>query len=84
MAITITDHDLIFKAIETGIHAEISKVIEEEIEQAKVSIETKIRKSVDAIALSVLSFYSMERMGAQLIITVNKNPLQTKPAPEGK
>jgi hypothetical protein len=45
----------------------------EEIREAQLRVEEHIKAKVDAIALRVLSAYSIERMGTRLVIEVDQS-----------
>lgn len=72
MAKTTTDESIILKALEGVIKCRIREIIEEEKEKASERISAAIGKEVDAIALSVLTHYSVERHGLDVVIRVTK------------
>lgn len=67
-----TDTSLLIKAIELGVRQQIDAVFEEEIKAAQQRIEQRVRGEMDKLALRLLADYNIERMGANLIITVKK------------
>jgi hypothetical protein len=55
-----------------AIEAQLKKEIEVHIETAVKEVEAKLRGSIDRIALSLASEYSVSRMGSELLIRVKK------------
>lgn len=68
----MNDRNFITKAIEDHIRSEISKAIEEEIENVQQVISDRIRGSVDKIALQVAQQYSVVDNAHHVIIDVRK------------
>jgi len=60
------------KLIHKELEREIKEIIEKKIISAQKEVEEAIKKETDRIALELLNFYSVERMGENLVITVRK------------
>ena len=67
---TINSLSSLETAVQQALNQFVQRELELEIEEAKVRLERAIRASSAGIAASALSFYSMERMGSELIIKV--------------
>ncbi len=72
MTSNTTDLNLISKAIEYGVKAKISEIVEAQIKDAQDEIAFKLRGEIDKIALSLCSEYSVERCGTDITIVVRK------------
>ena len=73
MAISgITDSRLIYEAIEFNTRQRVQAVLEEEIAAANKRVADRVRGEADRIALQILSHYSIEQRGAEVVIRVGK------------
>ncbi len=68
---TFADDEWLIKAIRDRIDAVISAVIEEAVAGAMKTLDERLASERAAIALSLLSHYSVERMGAEIRIIVH-------------
>ena len=64
--------DALVDHLTKAIHNMVRTSVDLAVEEAVKDVERKIRKEVDYIALHVLSYYSMECFGENLVITVKK------------
>ena len=69
----MTDRAFIIQAIEERVKAEIDNILSVEAELLLERVEAKVRKVADSIALDVLSHYSVQQMGNEVIIRVVKD-----------
>jgi hypothetical protein len=67
---TIKDHEFIGRAIEEALKTRIAEVIDEEVADVQSRVERRVRDLVGAVATSVASRYSVERMGDDVLIRV--------------
>lgn len=67
--------------LDSALRSEIDKVLGQEIEDAKARVEKAMRAAVGAIAAKVLTNFSYERMGQDLVIRVKFAFPETKPTP---
>lgn len=67
----ITDTSEVPRMIAQAVENEIHRVIDSEIEQAKMRIEKEIRGRVGAIAAKVLERFSYDRVRNELLIRVD-------------
>jgi len=65
-------------AIMAAIKSEIDRQREKVIEEAVAEFEEKVRKAVGQVVLQLSDYYSVERLGAELVIHV-KIEGETKP-----
>jgi hypothetical protein len=65
--------------LDEAIRQEIERVISTEIDQARDRVEKSVRGAVGAIAAKVLSNFSFERMGQDLVIRVQFAFPESKP-----
>ena len=65
------DNQFFINAIESAIRREIEEKSAKIIEQAKKDIQLAVESSVDKIALAVMSQYSLDRIGNDLMIRVH-------------
>jgi 23S rRNA G2445 N2-methylase RlmL len=72
VGIEIDFHKALENAVSNAIKAEIQKAVEQEVEQAVKNVTRRVRESVDVIVLRVMSSYSCERFGNDLMIRVRK------------
>lgn len=59
-------------AVKKLINEKISELAEQEMQNVFQNIEKKVAKEVDAMALLVLSHYTIERNSREIIIRVSK------------
>lgn len=62
--------DLLTEDIHAAISKQIDRVMEEEIQKAKINIEDRLREELGKLAIQILGCYQIERMGTELRITV--------------
>lgn len=67
------DEHFIQNAIRHAIEKRVAEVLDVEIKAAQERVRQQIGQEVDRIALSVLSNYSVERMGQDIMIRVIKS-----------
>ncbi len=67
-----TSEDLFLESINRAVKERMDKVLKEEVIKAQQAIADRMKKEVDHLALSVLAYYSVERFGTELRITVKK------------
>ena len=60
------------KIFADGIKTKVQSVIQEEAEKASEKVKERIKGMADEIALSILSFYTVERIGQEIVIHVKK------------
>jgi len=65
-----TPNDYLSKVVNDGVQRAIVEAIEAELESAKKRLEEKIRGSVGAIAATICTNLSYERVGTDLVITL--------------
>lgn len=66
----IQDGDVIVQAIQAAIADEVRRQIEVEAEAAAERVRAALQRSAGNIAVAVLSSYTIERMGPELVIRV--------------
>ena len=64
--------DMFLDIIKKEIRERVRAVLQEETIKAQKSLAERLAKEADHLALSVLSYYSIDRTGAELRITVKK------------
>lgn len=69
------------RLLDSALRSEIDKVLGQEIEDAKARVEKAMRAAVGSIAAKVLTNFSYERMGQDLVIRVKFAFPETKPTP---
>ena len=62
--------DVLMTQIKAVIQAEVEKAMEQVIEKAKQDLESRLRAQLAPLTLSILKFYSVERMGETIVIRV--------------
>ena len=70
MANTIIKEDLLFQLIKKQIEIEVEKAYENAMKQAMEKADIQIKEKLAEISLKLLSHYSVERNGANILITV--------------
>lgn len=60
------------QALETAVNGAISDAMEPLIEEAAEKLKAQVRAKVANLAIELLSNYSLERHGDNLLITVNQ------------
>lgn len=60
------------EAILQALRNRIAELMEAEAARAKTRVISQLVKEMDALALQVLSYYDMQRLGQNLVITVRK------------
>ena len=66
----ITFEDQLRDTIRTAVEKHVNDVMQEEVDDAKRRIERRIRESVAHVALSVVSNYSVQSSGTEIVIRV--------------
>lgn len=64
--------EIMHKAIEDCLRAEIAAITAEEFNKAIKRAEERIRAETDRLALSLLSHYDIQKQGYELVIHVKK------------
>lgn len=67
------------RLLDGALRSEIDKVLGQEIEDAKARVEKAMRAAVGSIAAKVLTNFSYERMGQDLVIRVKFAFPESKP-----
>lgn len=61
------------QALLRGFKAKLEEISKEELETACINMERRMREQLDTMAINLLSYYEIHRMGERLIIEVKKN-----------
>jgi hypothetical protein len=64
--------DIFLDMIKKAIRERVGEVLQEETIKAQKSLAERLAKEADHLALSVLAYYSIDRTGTELRITVKK------------
>lgn len=70
MAIVNSFQESLQKTIENDILEQVKAAQESVISKAKDEFEVKIRSLIGSVAISLLNYYSIERIGTELVIRV--------------
>jgi len=70
MAIANSFQESLQKTIENDILEQVKAAQESVISKAKDEFEVKIRSLIGSVAISLLNYYSIERIGTELVIRV--------------
>ena len=57
--------------LQKAIQQEVTRIIEEEVQEAPRRIQERIRGRIGQITAQVLEHFSMERQGSEIVIRVN-------------
>lgn len=68
----VLTEDAIKEAIKMRLEKEVASIITEEMEKIQAAVVRRVHAATDAIALKVLSYYSVERNQGNIVITVRK------------
>lgn len=64
------DADKLLRDIQALIQSQVDELVEQVIEEAKRSLEVRLRAQTASFAMSLLKFYSVEREGQTIVIRV--------------
>ncbi len=70
MIVNPNESDRLLSAMVAALKSETEKIANEVLEEAKALFERRYRERIASVSASVANFYSIERLGAEILVRV--------------